>query len=271
MLPTDADLTAYKEQGCIILRQAFSPERMEALLQAIHHLMDRALAGQVELGWVDRDKRVPARTSHLLAPDKYEEAFGVWLHEDLADQIEAMLGGRSARHSLFGMLASGAEPYRQQWHRDLVKPGSPDEEVLLRRFQGCFVQFNAPLLVGDRFLQIVPGSHCRASTPEEIGVAAKQQGEGMPGAMQVELEPGDIVYYNANLWHRGWNPQGIMRWTMHCAFWGAEYAVMKHDYGQHEALLTPGHMERMPARARTFIQRYLDCYPEGDPKSLLEL
>ncbi len=271
MRVTDVDLQVYDEMGYSIIRQAFSPERIGALRQGVNNLIDRALEGQVELGWFDREKRLPMRTGHLLHPDKYEAAFGVWLNDDLAVQIETMLRGQAARHSLFGMLASGETPYRQQWHRDLAKPGGVDEGVFLRHFHGRSVQFNAPLLEGDRFLQIVPGSHCRTSTATEIASAGKEDGEGMPGAICVELEPGDIVYYNPNLWHRGWNPQGTIRWTMHAAFWGDKATVMKHEYGQREALQTPGHMARMPAITRTFIQRYLDCYPVHDPPSIMEL
>ncbi len=269
---TGADIDAYQNLGYLILRKAFSPERIRSLREAVERLMDRALAGTCEIRWIDRAQRLPQRTGHLLHPGKYDPAFAEWLDRDLAPQIEALLDAGLARHSLFGMLASGGDqPYRQAWHRDIGKPGAPDEAEFLRRHHGRFVQFNAPLLPGDRFLNIVPASHLRASTPEEIQASQEGEKARMPGAMEVELEPGDIAYYNANLWHRGWNPEGQKRWTMHCAFWRAEYPVMKHEYGQREALLAPGHLDRMPPVTRQYIQRYLDNYPEDAPKSLLDI
>ena len=93
----------------------------------------------------------------------------------------------------------------------------------------------------------------------------------MPNALVVELEPGDIAYYNANLWHRGWNPEGRKRWTMHCAFWNAGATVMVHEHGQREPLTQQGHLEQMPSVTRQYIQRYLDNYPAGDPPSLFDL
>jgi len=39
------------------------------------------------------------------------------------------------------------------------------------------------------------------------------------GQLTVELESGNIVYDNANLRHRMLNPEGLLRWTMHTAFW----------------------------------------------------
>lgn len=272
VIPSPADGAHFDEQGFVILRRAFAPERVRELRQAVERLLDRALAGQVEVPWIDRQGRVPARLSHLLHPDKYDPAYGAWLDEDLAPQLEVLLGGAPARHSLFGMLAGGGgQPYLQAWHRDLGRPGAPDELELLRRFHGRSIQFNAPLLPGDRFLNIVPATHLSPSTPDQLQAAAAREQARMPGGVEVELEPGDIAYYNANLWHRGWNPRGQMRWTLHCAFWKASYPVMKHEHGQRDALLFPGHLERLPPVTRSYIQRYLDNYPEGDPVSALDL
>ncbi|MBI2193549.1 MAG: phytanoyl-CoA dioxygenase family protein [Planctomycetes bacterium] len=268
---TKAGIVAYHEQGYLILRGAFTKKRVKSLVDAVNRLIDRALAGEVAINWINREQRLPARISNLLHPDKFDPAYGAWLDEDLASQIETLCGG-PARHSLFGMLAGGGgQPYLQGWHRDIGKPGAPDEVAFLHHHHGRFVQFNASLMPGDRFLNIVPASHLRASTPEEIEASAAKEKAQMPGAMVVEMEPGDIAYYNANLWHRGWNPEGRLRWTMHSAFWKVEYAVMKHEHGQREAMLTPGHLDRMPPVTRQFIQRYLDAYPAGEPKSLLEL
>ena len=240
------NLDSYREQGYVICREAFRRQRIQSLVEAVNHLIDRVLAGECEIRWIDRVQRLPARIGHMLHPDKYDPAFAAWLDEDLARQIEVLVGG-PARHSLFGMLASGGgEPYKQAWHRDLGKSGEPDEVEFLRRSHGEFVQFNAPLLPGDRFLNILPASHLRASTAVEVQASKAGEEGNMPEGMVVELDPGDIVYYNANLWHRGWNPDGVNRWTVHAAFWIATYPVMKHEYGQREAMLTPGHLDRMP-------------------------
>ncbi len=267
---TATDLDTYRDQGYLIVRRAFSPERVQSLLDAVNRLLDRALAGECEIRWIDAKRRLPQRTGSMLLPDKYDPTYAEWLATDLAPHLETLIDG-PVRHSLFGMLAGGGEqPYELAWHRDLGKPGDPDEANYYRRLQGLFVQFNAPLLPGDRFLNIVPASHLRASTAAEIEAAAAGVEADMPDALIVELEPGDIVYYNANLWHRGWNPQGIKRWTMHCALWRAADPVMLHEHGQREAMLSEGHLERMPAKARQYIQRYLDNYPE-EPQKLQDL
>jgi len=265
------DKETYAAQGFLILRCAFAQTRIAALLEAVERLIDKGLAGECALGWIDREGRLPSRTGHLLNPDKYHPAFADWIDEDLAPHLEALICGPEVRHSLFGMLASGGgKPYTQKWHRDLGKPGAPDETAYLHRHEGSFVQFNAPLVSGDRFLHIVPGSHRRASAAAEIEASRSESGK-MPNALVVALEPGDIAYYNANLWHRGWNPEGHKRFTMHCAFWNAEVPVMQHEYGQREPLTQQGHLGQMPPITRQYIQRYLDNYPAAHPPSLFDL
>ena len=153
MVISEKDKETYAVQGFLILRQAFAKTRIEALLEGIERLIDKGLAGACELGWIDRERRLPGRTGHLLNPDKYHPAFADWIDEDLAPHLEALVCGPGVRHSLFGMLASGGgKPYTQQWHRDLCRPGEAEETAYLRRHEGRFVQFNAPLVAGDRFL-----------------------------------------------------------------------------------------------------------------------
>ncbi|MCX5662221.1 MAG: phytanoyl-CoA dioxygenase family protein [Planctomycetota bacterium] len=289
-----ADLAFYHDQGYLVLRQAFTPARVKSLVDGVKRVAELGREGKIQVSFLDKEKTLPARLGNILHPDRYQPAFADWLAEDLAPLIEATIGG-PARHSLYGMLAAGAgEPYLQGWHRDLGKPGAPDEVEYLKHHHGRFVQFNAPIQPDDHFLHIVPASHLRASTPAEIKAqnrpAFDRQGktgplsadelialekwdaaDAMPGAMIVRMNPGDIAFYNANLWHRGWNAKGLTRWTMHSAFWKPEYPVMAHEHGQREPMLTPGHMARMPRVTREYIQRYLDVYPEGKPKTLYEV
>jgi hypothetical protein len=269
-----AQIQDFNEQGFVIVREAFSIARVEALKVAISGLCDRAAAlpdtAESPIPWIDKDRALPARLSHLLQPERYDPAYGEWLAEDLVPAIDSLLpSGAGGRHSLFGMLAGGAgQPYQQNWHRDIqflledtVSDADLSEEECLELMQGKSVQFNAPLF-SDSHLHIVPRSHLRGSTPTEIAEAARGTDAAMPGATVVQLEPGDIVYYNACLWHRGWNPSGELRWTLHCAFWDARFPVMTHEHGQREALLAnPGHIERMPPAARVYMRRYVDNHP----------
>ena len=278
-LPTSRSITTRLHRSSLSLLPR--PRRRAGRRRQPRH-GPRCIAGQCTIHWLDQSKRLPDRLSNLLSPQYYDPAFAAWLNDDLAPLIEATIGG-PARHSSSAMLAGGASrPYLQGWHRDLGKPGEPDEVAYLKHTHGRFVQYNATLQPGDRFLNIVPASHLRRSTAAEIkamnrkpfdrggktgplsdselkALEAWDAVDAMPGAMVVEMETGDIAFYNANLWHRGWNPRGQTRWTMHSAFWKPEYPVMRHEHGQREELLTAGHMDRMPAVTRGISEAVFGC------------
>ena len=76
----------------------------------------------------------------------------------------------------------------------------------------------------------MPASHCRACSVEELACIgagfltegqAAAAGGGMPGGVTVAMELGDVCYFDAGIVHRGWNPTGINRWTMHHVSWWA--------------------------------------------------
>lgn len=103
------------------------------------------------------------------------------------------------------------------------------------------MQYNVPL-VADSTFHVVPGSHLRPRTEEELRVLEKdERSDELPGAVALELELGDVVFYNHNLIHRGVY-QGIdegrkERYTLHGsvsdANAGSERArnVLQHGVG----------------------------------------
>ena len=52
------DLIQYEDEGYLIIREAFAPERVKALRMAVIAMIDRGLEGECELKWIDRDKRL---------------------------------------------------------------------------------------------------------------------------------------------------------------------------------------------------------------------
>ncbi len=128
-------------------------------------------------------------------------------------------------------------------------------------------QINAPLFP-DRYLTIVPGSHLRRTTAEEREVLANARAGDMPGQMTVELEPGDVVFYYPNLLHRGFNPDGALRWTMHHAFLSASAPVYGHERGQEKWIAEPGYLESLPSEVRLRMERYLEAVPAGASPNL---
>jgi ectoine hydroxylase-related dioxygenase (phytanoyl-CoA dioxygenase family) len=264
-----AEQQQYREEGYVILRGILAAEVVEALRAAVRDLVEASAAGHgPEIPWINREKRIPERLGQLLRPGWIRPAFMDSLERGPYFPIAAQILGTETRYSLFGMLAGGdGKAYIQNWHRDLAPIEGERELAILERGYATYTQINAPLFP-DRYLTIVPGSHQRRTTAAEREVLAHNPTGEMPGQLTVETEPGDIAFYYSNLLHRGYNPKGVMRWTMHHAFVRVDAPVAVHERGQERWITQLGYLDSLPPPLRTQMQRYLDALPEGESPNI---
>jgi hypothetical protein len=101
---------------------------------------------------------------------------------------------------LYALAALDGKSVKLGWHKD-------------RPAGGGIHSFQLPLLDGDCFHELVPASHLRELTDSEIR-ARNAGGEGMPGAIQIALNRGDVLLRNPSILHRGFNPRGDERLTI---------------------------------------------------------
>ena len=270
---TKAQRQRFREQGYLIIQDVFSAKRIQSLVDAVEGWLDKALAGKLTkpVKWTDRERRIPALVHNMLCPDEYDPAFGEWFDTDIIPTVEALFDAPT-RCSWLTMLASGGgHHYSTIWHRDYCHVDNPAETPVLERDLLRQCSFHAPLLTGDRFLQVIPGSHVRPATEAEAEAYRDNPHSDMPGQRSIELEPGDLMFRHGNILHRGWNPEGILRRTLFAGFWREGAPVWWEDCDDRETMLTPGHLNGLPSRVQTCIQRYLDAFPEGEPKSAKEI
>jgi hypothetical protein len=259
----------YRREGYVILRGIIPAEEIEALRADVRDLVAAAAEGRgPELPWINKEKRIPERIGQMLRPGWVRPSFTASLERGPYFSIAEQVLGTAVRYSLFGMLAGGdAKPYVQNWHRDLAPTEGENEVAILERNYRVYTQINGPLFP-DRYLTIVPGSHLRQTTAAEREVLARDPTGEMPGQLTVETEPGDVAFYYSNLLHRGYNPGGAMRWTMHHAFVSAAAPVAAHERGQERWIGEPGYLDTLPPALRLAMQRYLDAVPEGSSPNI---
>ena len=114
---------------------------------------------------------------------------------------------------LFNLLVRPTKDFELRWHRDDVPPEATSEEEMERLAKpGWHAQWNMALY-DDASLIVVPGTHARARTGEERNAAPFEA--NMPGQLIVELGPGDAVFYNNNILHRGKYDPRKERATLH--------------------------------------------------------
>ncbi|KAJ3552673.1 hypothetical protein NPX13_g11059 [Xylaria arbuscula] len=124
------------------------------------------------------------------------------------------------------MLVRPESDFELEWHRDDVpRTATAEEEAAKLRisFDGAKegktvrkrywnTQWNLPLYPDDSLI-VVPGSHVRVRTPAERAAAPKEP--NMPDQLVVHLEPGDVVFYDNNILHRGVYRAGKERMSLH--------------------------------------------------------
>ncbi|GAM35095.1 hypothetical protein EIK77_005018 [Talaromyces pinophilus] len=108
---------------------------------------------------------------------------------------------------LFNLLVAPENiPFELRWHRDDISESvTPEQELQLLQQKSpegkqSHAQYNLSLCP-DASLIVVPGSHRRVRT--DIERAADPYEAALPNQLIVRLEPGDAVFYDSNILHRG--------------------------------------------------------------------
>lgn len=108
---------------------------------------------------------------------------------------------------LFNLLvAPETKDFELRWHRDDIPETATAEEELAQLAakspggRQSHAQYNLALCP-DASLIVVPGSHRRARTDIERNAAPYEA--SLPNQLVVQLQPGDAVFYDSNILHRG--------------------------------------------------------------------
>lgn len=154
---------------------------------------------------------------HLLHPDMEgrEEFAKFYFSEEVLSVVEELLGLDSAQNKdqellvmeLFNLLVAPEQrDFELRWHRDdIAETATPEEEekLLKKKSPGgrqSHAQYNLALCP-DSSLIVIPGSHRRVRTETERNADPFE--ETLPNQLTVTLQPGDAVFYDSNILHRG--------------------------------------------------------------------
>ena len=118
-------------------------------------------------------------------------------------------------------------------------------------------------LTRDRAFWAVPGSHVRPNSPAEQAVfgGTKHQSpvdRDMPGARCIELAPGEAVFYNNNLIHRGYCDFTERRRTCHIGYHCTRRPPTWHFYSHSPDQFTPDYLATLSPTVRGMIEDRLE-------------
>lgn len=172
------------------------PPASEGGIWGVQHLLHPDMPGRAEFAKVYFDERVLGVVEELLSLKPH----GGNKKED-GDGDEALV------MELFNMLvAPETRDFELRWHRDdIPNTATPSEEAELLHAKSpdgrqSHAQYNLALC-HDASLVVIPGSHRRVRTETERN--ADPYEPYLPGQKVVELKPGDVVFYDSNIIHRG--------------------------------------------------------------------
>jgi hypothetical protein len=228
-------LDALRRDGFVVIPSLLSPEEVSSLREAATKATTLTRKGKwpffrtVPKQFPPWPKNTPPASEggiwgvqHLLHPEMpgREQFAQFYFSEKILSVVEELLGVSSSPSSasrdrndeplvmeLFNLLvAPETKEFELRWHRDdIAETVTPEEELRLLQAKSpqgkqSHAQYNLALCP-DISLIAVPGSHRRVRTDAERN--AHPYEPDMPNQKVVKLEPGDAVFYDSNILHRG--------------------------------------------------------------------
>lgn len=229
-MPAQATISPYLSQlnqdGFVVIRSIVSGEKLQALRTASARATELARAGKWPhirtVGkqfppWESTTEHGIWGVQHLMNPELpgHELFTELYFSEEILGIVKSLLqcDDEHLVMELFNMLVRPETDFELRWHRDDISAEATADEEMKRLGEPAWhAQYNFALWPDDS-LVVVPGSHRRARTDAER--AAGPFEESLPGQLTVQLEPGDIAFYNNNILHRGVYRSDRERMTLH--------------------------------------------------------
>lgn len=178
------------------------PPAEEGGIWGVQHLLHPEMPGREGFAGIYFSERMLGVMEELLLPDRQGKETSQKGSGNGGDEDEKLV------MELFNLLvAPETLDFELRWHRDdIPNTATPEEEKarLLECGAGTGSQSHAQYnlaLCADSSLVVVPGSHRRVRTETER--AADPYEPYIPGQVVVDLQPGDAVFYDSNILHRG--------------------------------------------------------------------
>ena len=205
-MPLQSD---YNQDGYVVLRDFLSTKELLRLNELVDDIHEQWLEKNAAAFQEQRLINMHSLTHEEYfteAPDKRLMLFKAIAPTKLVELLDELFETEIHFHNtqlFFNPFNKEQQPY---WHRDLQFSDIADEVQEAKQSEMLSLHVRIPL-VKEMGLSIVPGTHKRWDTELEHQVRLELNGhknsEDLPGAVLVDLEPGDVMIFNAQMIHRG--------------------------------------------------------------------
>lgn len=254
----------YQQEGYVIIPQLFAREQVSEL---------RAICERILPLWFERFpryKQKPKRKNISQLTDIYffsdcQNQLYFLLNTIANPQVLSILKSISDCKLLFHDLQYFFNPlhtsWRGDWHRDgqAIAPDDATEKGKLFDVNDRFIRVNIALIPDDN-LEIVPGSHTRWDTKEELEIRKELNGKKntseMPGSTKIVLNPGDAVFFDGFSIHRGNYFVNNPRRTIAMLYSSPVY----YSTPPQTCFLEPNILDYLSPEVKIFFQDFVNIY-----------
>lgn len=247
----------FDQEGYFILRQVLSQAEVEGAQQAMQQLVDREAHKLLEQGLIsDLMKGEPFETrfwrlfqNHLdKAPDYRVQLhlaglFPLFFNPKVLDVVEAFLGSEIRLYPNYTARPKLPDHAKTLvlWHQDggyteFNSPEAAGKDVSQMRMINVWTPL-VPVNRQNGCMQFIPGTHRLGIVPHEekqyyLEIAQDYLKPREDDAVDIELEPGDIVLFHNLLFHRGLpNHSQSIRWSLDWRYQDATQGTLRKDQG----------------------------------------
>lgn len=217
----------YEDNGYLALKNIFEQAELQQLQEVITRFHNSWKKNNSQF-YADKAVNSSYLTAknHLINSDR-ETLFKFIGSAKLMDLVVSIMGSRTAFMNTQLFFDPVNKSQKNYWHRDPQYHMSTAEQKDALTGPNV-IHFRIPL-VDEPGIELIPGTHKRWDSDEELNVRLEQNGhknhEDLFTGVKVNLNAGDLLVFNANMIHRG--IYGMNRLSLDILFCDPYPEVMK--------------------------------------------
>lgn len=199
----------FHEYGYVVVKKLFSQREIVNLAGIVDRIYQQWLNDNGEALVQDQLINMHSLTSPQYFEGRNDERvhfFEAIAPQQLTNLLESMFGEGIYLHNtqlFFNPYGNEKRPY---WHRDL-QYSSIDDSVQEKELRNMLTLHVRIPLLPEKGVELIPCTHQRWDSEHEGDVRFELKGhtnhDELPGTVLVELEPGDVLIFSAQMIHRG--------------------------------------------------------------------